>query len=136
MDIFWTFKSKLQIIHAATYIHCFFLTLINVFFICLAPYIHVCLYYFLILCSSFHFLFLTLLATRHILLFTISHSVSLQPAQNMTEIWKTLYSSRQKKKCRVNYNQNKCYNIWYKVWVFPPLYSHTYSHVILWQKIS
>ena len=31
-DTFWTFKSKLQIIHAATYIHCFFLTLINVFF--------------------------------------------------------------------------------------------------------
>ena len=30
-DIFWTFKSKLQIIHAASYIHCFFLTLINVF---------------------------------------------------------------------------------------------------------
>ena len=30
-DIFWTFKSKLQIIHAVTYIHCFFLTLINVF---------------------------------------------------------------------------------------------------------
>ena len=36
-DIFWAFKSKLQIVHPATYIHCFFLNLINVFFLCLVP---------------------------------------------------------------------------------------------------
>ena len=32
LDIFWTFKSILQRIHAAAYIHCSFLTLINVFY--------------------------------------------------------------------------------------------------------
>ena len=63
---------------------------------------------FLILCSYFHLLFLTLLATRYILLFTMFDSISLQPARNVTELTKTLYSSRRKKKCRVNYNQNKC----------------------------
>ena len=31
-DIFRGFKSKLQIIHPITYIHCFFLNLINVFY--------------------------------------------------------------------------------------------------------
>ena len=46
--LFWTFKSKLQMIHATTYIQCFFLTLIHVFS-CLIPSIHICLYYFLIL---------------------------------------------------------------------------------------
>ena len=31
-DIFWAFKMQLQIMHQATYIHCFFLNLINVFY--------------------------------------------------------------------------------------------------------
>ena len=53
-DIFWTFKSKLQIIHATTYIHCFFLTLINVFYMFSA--IHSYLY---LLISHFVFLFST-----------------------------------------------------------------------------
>ena len=52
----------------------------------------------------------------------------------ITEIRKTRYSSRRKKKCPVNHNQNKCSNIWYKVWVFLPPYSRSYSHIILWQK--
>ena len=81
------------------------------FSICLVPYIYICLYYFLILCSFFHLLFLTLLATRHILQFTMFDSISLQPARNITEIKKTLHSPRQKKKYRVNYNQNKHSNI-------------------------
>ena len=45
----------------------------------LVPYIHICLYYFLILCFYFHLLFHTLLATRHILQFTMLDSISLQP---------------------------------------------------------
>ena len=96
-DIFWTFKSKLQRIHAATYIHCFFLTLINVFLICLVPYIHICLYYFLILCSRFHLLFLTLLAARHILKFAMFDSISSQLAHNITDMTKTLHSPGRKK---------------------------------------
>ena len=32
-DIFATFKSKLQVIHATTYIHCFFPAVTNVFFL-------------------------------------------------------------------------------------------------------
>ena len=79
------------------------------FFISLVPYIHICLYYFLILCSYFHPLFLTLLATRHILQFTIFDSISLQPARNITEI--TLHSSQRKKKFRVNYNQSNYSNL-------------------------
>ena len=121
---FWTFKSKLRIIHAATYIHCFFLTLINVFL--LVPYIHICLYYFLILCSYFHLLFLTLLAARHILQFTMLDSISLQPAR---EIIKTLYRPWQRKNCRVNLNQSKCSNmIIYgtKYEFFLPLYQITF----------
>ena len=79
------------------------------FFISLVPYIHIYLYYFLILCSYFHPLFLTLLATRHILQFTIFDSISLQPARNITEI--TLHSSQRKKMFRVNYNQNNYSNL-------------------------
>ena len=55
-DIFWTFKSKLQIIHGATYIALFLPDSSKCFFICLVPYIHICLYHFLILCSYFYFL--------------------------------------------------------------------------------
>ena len=79
------------------------------FFTSLVPYIHIRLYYFLILCSYFHPLFLTLLATRHILQFTIFDSISLQPARIITEI--TLHSPRRKKKGGVNYNQNNYSNL-------------------------
>ena len=76
----------------------------------LVPYIHICLYYFLTLFSYFHVLFLNILATRHILQFAMSDSISSQPARNITEI-KKLHSPRRKKKWRVNYNQNKYSNI-------------------------
>ena len=79
------------------------------FFISLVPYIHICLYYFLILCSYFHPLFLTLLATRHILQFTIFDSILLQPARIITEI--TLHSPRREKKGGVNYNQSNYSNL-------------------------
>ena len=37
----------------------------------------------------------------------------------------TLHGPRQKKKCRVDYNQNECYNnICYKIWVFTPSLSN------------
>ena len=68
--IFWTFKSKLLIIHAATYVALFLPDsswLYNCFFICLVPYIPICFYNFLILCFYFHLLFHSRLATRHIL---------------------------------------------------------------------
>ena len=44
----------------------------------------------------FHLLFLTLLATTHILQFTMFDSISLQPARNITEIKKqvTVYDGR------------------------------------------
>ena len=64
--IFWAFKSKLQIIHAATYITLFLPDSNNCFFICLVLYIPFCLNYFLILRFYFHLLFHSLLATRHI----------------------------------------------------------------------
>ena len=83
----------------------------NNFFICLVPYIHICLNYFLILCSYFHLLFLTPLAMRHILQFTMFDSISLQPACNITEIKKAPLVHDEKKKYRVNYNQNKHSNI-------------------------
>ena len=46
----------------------------------------ICLYYFLILYFYFHFFFPSLLATRHILQFTIFDSISLKPARNITEV--------------------------------------------------
>ena len=92
LTYFQTFKSKLQIIQAVTYIHCFFLTLINVFFI------H--FYYFLILCSYFHLLFLALLTTRHILQFTMFDTISLKPARNVTEIKNTSQSITKEKVSR------------------------------------
>ena len=54
--IFWAFKSKLLIIHAATYIPVFLSHSNNCFFICLVSYIPICLCYFLILCFYFHLL--------------------------------------------------------------------------------
>ena len=86
--IFWAFKSKLQIIHAATYIALFLPDSYNCFFKCLVLYVHICLYYFLILCFYFHLLFHALLTTRHILQFTLLDSISLQPVRNITEIKK------------------------------------------------
>ena len=74
--IFWTFKSKLQINHVATYIALLLLDSNYCFFICLVPYIHICLHYFLILCFYFHHLLHTLLASRHILQFTMPDSIS------------------------------------------------------------
>ena len=50
--IFWAFKSKLQVIHGATYIALFLPDSNNFFFICLVPYIH---YLSLLFC---HFVFL------------------------------------------------------------------------------
>ena len=106
-DIFWAFKSKLQIIHAATYIELFPPDSNNCF-VCLVPYIHICLYYFLILCFYFHFLFLALLPMRHILQFKMFDSILLQPARSITEIKKYfIRCSRRKKKCHVNYNITK-----------------------------
>ena len=101
------------------------------FFICLVPYMYIFLYYFLILCSYFHLLFLTPLVTRHILLFSMFDSVSLQPARNIMEIRKTLYSSRWKKKCCVNYNQNKCSNM-----SFSSLLIHILIHILFCDKKS
>ena len=49
---------------------------------------HICLCYVLVLCSYFHLLFLTLLATTHILQFAMFDSVSIQPARNIMEIRK------------------------------------------------
>ena len=110
-DIFWTFKSKLQVIRGATYIHCFFLTLINIFYIfnTIHSYLSLLFSHFVFLFSFVYLLFLTLLATRHILQFTIFDSISLQPARSITEI--KLHSPRRKKKCRVNYNQNNYSNL-------------------------
>ena len=95
--IFWAFKSKLQIILAATYMALFLPETNNCFRMCIIPYIHICFYYFLILCFYFHLLFFTLLATKHILQFTMFHIISLQTARNITEI-KMLHSPRRKKK--------------------------------------
>ena len=69
--IFWASKSKWQIIHTATYIALFLPDSSNCFFTCLVPYIPICLYYFLILCFYLHLRFPSLLATRHILQFTM-----------------------------------------------------------------
>ena len=55
-------------------------------------------------------------------------SMSLQLARNITEIKKTFHSTRRKKKCRVNYNQNKYSNIikfGTKYKLFFPLYQIT-----------
>ena len=102
----WSFKCNVQIIHVATYIALFLPDSNKRFLICLVRYIHICFYYFQILCSSyFHPLFLTLFSTRHILQFIMFDLISLQPARNIKEIKKN-HSPSQKKKCRVNYNQN------------------------------
>ena len=95
--IFWAFKSKLQIIHAATYIALFLPDSNNCFFNYLVPYIHICLYFVLILCFYCHLPFHTFLTTRHILEFPLLDSISLQSARNITEIKNT-------SSCRVKYN--------------------------------
>ena len=68
--MFWVFKSKLQINHAATYIARFLPDSNNCFFICLVPYIHIYYYYFLILCFYFH-LFGTLLTMGHSTIYNV-----------------------------------------------------------------
>ena len=95
--VFWAFKSKLQIIHAVTYITLFLPDSNNCFFLCLVPYIHISLYYFLILCFYFHFLFLTYLWFDFI---------TICPQHYRDK--KILQSLQQKKKSCVNYNQTKC----------------------------
>ena len=82
-DIFWSFKSKLQIIHAATYVALFLRDSNNCFFICLVPYVPICLNYFLILCFCFHLLFHSPLPRIHIQQVTLFDSISLQPARNI-----------------------------------------------------
>ena len=69
-DIVWAFKSKLQIIHQATYIHCFLLNLIMFLYMFSTthPYLSLLFSHFVFL---FCLLFLTHLATRHIILFTM-----------------------------------------------------------------
>ena len=107
------------------------------FFICLVPYIHICLYYFLILCSYFHLLFLTLLATRYNLQFTMSYDF-ITTCRNIMEIKKTFHSPRRKKKCCVNYNQNKYSNIIIfgtKSKLFLLLYQTTFFLAFGWDKI-
>ena len=51
-DIFWSFKSKLQIIHAATYVALFLPDSNNCFFICLVPYLSQLFSHFVFLFSS------------------------------------------------------------------------------------
>ena len=105
--IFWVFKSKLQAVHAVTYITLFLLGPNNCFFICLLPYIPICFYYFHILCFYSHLLFTTLLATRIIIQFTILDSISLQPAHNITKIKKYLIAHYERESvARDNYNQS------------------------------
>ena len=87
--ISWAFKSKLQIILAATYMALFLPDTNNCYFLyCIVP-IPMCLYYFLILYFYFHLLFHSLLAKRHILQFTMFDSISLQSAHNITEMRNT-----------------------------------------------
>ena len=104
--IIWAFKSKLQIIHATAYIALFLLDSNNCVFwyvqwhtsisISISPIFSFFFY--------FHLLFYTLLATRHILQFTMFHSISLQlPVILLRQ--KILHSALRKKDCRVNYNQ-------------------------------
>ena len=75
----------------------FLLTLKTFFFVSIMPYIFICFYYFLILCFYFHLLFLNLLATKHILQFTMFHITLLQPACNITEIRNTSLSTTDEK---------------------------------------
>ena len=65
------------------------LTVLITFFICMLSYIHICFYCFLIFCFYFHLLFLTLVTRKHILQFTMFHTVSLQTSRNITEIKNT-----------------------------------------------
>ena len=87
--IFWAIKTKLQIIHGATYVSLFLSDSNNCFIICLVPYIPIFLYYSLISCFYFRLLFHSFLARRHILQFTMFDSNSLQPARDISEIKNT-----------------------------------------------
>ena len=87
--IFWALKSKLEIIHAATYVVLFLSDSNNCFFICLVPYIPICLYYFVMLCFYFDHLLHSLLAKRHTLQFNMFDLIPLQPARNISEIRNT-----------------------------------------------
>ena len=76
--------------------------------------------------SHFHSLFLTLLATRHILQFATFDSISFQPARNIKKI--TVHSPRRKKKCRVKDNQNNDSNLIFglRYELFRPPYQITF----------
>ena len=105
-SLFWAFKSKLQIIHAASYV-VLFLPDSNNCFLYVQCQCHISLSGSTILSFCvfiFHLLFHSLLSTRHILQFTMFDSISLVPARNISEIRNTSQSTS-KKNCRVNYNQ-------------------------------
>ena len=63
-------------------------------------------------------------------------SISLQPARNTTEIRKTLYGWRRKKKCHAGYNQKNAlmYGTKYEFFL-PPYYSHL-IHVLFCEYLT
>ena len=83
--IFWGYKSKLQIIHATTYITLFLLDSNDYFFICLVPYPHLSLHLSFVFLFSPSFLF----SSRHETHSTMFDPVSLQPARNIMKIRNT-----------------------------------------------
>ena len=68
--IFWTFKSKFQIIHTATYITVFLPDSNNCFYYMLYHISIFALTIFSLFCFLFYLLFLNLLAPRHVLQFS------------------------------------------------------------------
>ena len=92
--IFLTYFGPLKQItdNSSRYLHSLFLPESNkCFFVCLVLYIHTCLYSFLILCSYCQLLFLTHLATRHSLQFTVFDDF-IATCPYITEIKKALHN--------------------------------------------
>ena len=123
--IFRAFKSKLQIIPAATYIALFLPDSNKCFFICLVSYIPIHIIpIHIILCSYFYHIFLALLATRRILQFTMFDSILLEPARNSTEIKKRHFIIHHKRKSVAFIITKTNNDIWFNGWVFPPSLSN------------
>ena len=120
--LFWAYKSKLQIIHVATYISLFLPDCNNCFSVCLVPYLSIIFSFFVFIFTFLLILFLP----RNILQFTMFDFILLQHPHNTMQI-KILHSPQQKKICCVDYNQpNTLIFLWYKVFFFLPPYQFTF----------
>ena len=135
LDIFWIFKSNLQSIYTPTSIHCLFLTLINVF-LCVKYHTFISVSTIFSLCSYFHLFFGFFLPQD-----TFYYLQCLIQVHNNLPIilhrWEKYFIAHNERKSvtLIITKTNAVILLYVKKYEFFLLYySHSYSHIILWQK--